>query len=161
MRDKRHRYTHTACMADDVSADDPIEDEAATAETERRRQLVIGIGAVVLLVLAGVIWLLDSDSETTRACTTAGAVGAPIAESSDAAFEAWFAESGVDASMGWVDRSGVPPPSIDDYEQVSDDAWEWQYQDNASVLVQTTQRDDAADGTEQWSVSGVNGCSYS
>jgi hypothetical protein len=63
--------------------------------------------------------------------------------------------------MGWVDRSGVPPPAIDDYEKISDDAWEWRYQDNASVLVETSQRDDAEDGTEQWSVSGVNGCTYS
>lgn len=148
-------------MADHVSADEPIEDEADAARSERRRQLVIGAGAIILLVLAAVIWLLDSDAETTGACTSAGAVGAPIAEDSDAAFEAWFAESGVDASMGWVDRSGVPPPSIDDYEQTSDTSWEWRYQDNASVLVETSRRDDAEDGTEQWSVSGVNGCTYS
>jgi hypothetical protein len=148
-------------MADEVSEQEQVGDEPEARTGDRRREVVIGVAAGTLVVLGLFIWLRGSDEATTVACTAAGAVGSPIAESSDAAFEAWFEESGPADSLGWVDRSGVPAPEIGDYEQTSDTSWEWRYQDNAGVLVETSQRDDAADGTEQWAVSGVNGCTYS
>jgi hypothetical protein len=148
-------------MADDVSEAEQVGDEPEAGARDRRREIVIGVAAGFLVVLGLFIWLRGSEEGTTVTCTAAGAVGTPVAESSEAAFEAWFEESGPTDSLSWVDRSGVTPPSIEDYQQTSDTSWEWRYQQNAGVLVETSRRDDTADGDEQWAVDGVNGCTYS
>jgi hypothetical protein len=145
-------------MADDVSEQEQVGDGPEATTPDRRREIVIGVAAGLLLLLGAWIWLRGSDEDQTQACTVAGAVGTPSADSPEAAFAAWFEESGETASLSRVDRSGVDPPALEDYEQTGDTTWEWYYQDNASVRV-----DVAPDGpdSDAWAVAGVNGCTYS
>jgi hypothetical protein len=123
---------------------------------------VIAVVVAALCVAAWVGWRSLPRSQSGRFCSVTGSIGTPVAGSPDAAFAAWFNQSGpsqavAQASIGNT-SSRPAAPTIHDFVKLSSREWEWRYASGQSVQVAVGRGPSPMVSASGWAVVGVNQC---
>jgi hypothetical protein len=125
----------------------------------RTRPWVVVVLVALLAIGSMYAYYVVTFDVTERMCTIAGWGGAPVADSPEAAFDAWFATwqgewAGSDSSA----HAGASPDRSD-FDRVGDEAWEWEYTDGQVVRVDVVEGNERREfGAGEWAVDGVTQC---
>jgi hypothetical protein len=122
-----------------------------------RRNVLLSTALVAVVGLAALVaWARVEAERDSMFCTLAGAIGTPVRDSPDAAFDSWWDARGPREAASAANYDGtspdVDPPTKDDFDRRSHTEWRWYRGSGRAVQI------DVYESPDGWYVGGVNAC---